>query len=113
MVHKGSDVSIGTQTEEESMQGGRVIETTDKFKAHMERNYDFQNGGSEVEALIKYKYIDRQSIKVCFVEHQLMSAVTSEPKERILIRTDDREHSQTKTNQMLEIMMTKDANELW
>ena len=29
VVHKGSDVSIGTQPEEERMQGGQVIETTD------------------------------------------------------------------------------------
>ena len=29
VVHKGSDVSIGTQPEEESMQGDQMIETTD------------------------------------------------------------------------------------
>ena len=29
VVHKGSDVSIGTQPEEERMQGDRSIETTD------------------------------------------------------------------------------------
>ena len=28
-VHKGSDVSIGTQPEEERMQGDLIIETTD------------------------------------------------------------------------------------
>ena len=28
VVHKGSDVSIGTQPEEERMQGGQIIETT-------------------------------------------------------------------------------------
>ena len=29
VVHKGSDVSIGTQPEKERMQGGQIIETTD------------------------------------------------------------------------------------
>ena len=29
VVHKGSDVSIGTQPEEERMQGDQIIETTD------------------------------------------------------------------------------------
>ena len=29
VVHKGSDVSIGTQLEEERMQGDQIIETTD------------------------------------------------------------------------------------
>ena len=29
VVHKGSDVSIGTQPEEERMQGDRIIETTE------------------------------------------------------------------------------------
>ena len=29
VVHKGSDVSIGTQPEEERKQGDRIIETTD------------------------------------------------------------------------------------
>ena len=29
VVHKGSDVSIGTQSEEERMQGDHIIETTD------------------------------------------------------------------------------------
>ena len=28
VVHKGSDVSIDTQLEEERMQGGQIIETT-------------------------------------------------------------------------------------
>ena len=28
VVHKGSDVSIGTQLEEERMQGDQIIETT-------------------------------------------------------------------------------------
>ena len=28
-VHNGADVSIGTQSEEERMQGGQIIETTD------------------------------------------------------------------------------------
>ena len=29
VVHKGSDVSIGTQPEEERMSGDQIIETTD------------------------------------------------------------------------------------
>ena len=29
VVHKGSDVSIGTQLEEERMQGDQIIATTD------------------------------------------------------------------------------------
>ena len=29
VVHKGSDVSIGTQPEEERMQGGHILETSD------------------------------------------------------------------------------------
>ena len=29
VVHKGSDMSIGTQLEEEGMQGDHIIETTD------------------------------------------------------------------------------------
>ena len=29
VVHKGSDVSIGTQLEEERMQGDQIIETND------------------------------------------------------------------------------------
>ena len=53
MVHKGSDVSIGTQPEEERMQGDQIIESTDYFKAQMQMNYDFQIKGSEANALIK------------------------------------------------------------
>ena len=52
MVLKGSDVSIGTQSEEEGMQGDQIIETTDQFKAQIQRNYDFQNQG------IKSKHSD-------------------------------------------------------
>ena len=47
VVHKGSDVSIGTQPEEESMQGDQMIETTDYFKAQLQRNYEFQDKGSK------------------------------------------------------------------
>ena len=32
VVHKGSDVSIGTQLEEERMQGDQIIETSDYSK---------------------------------------------------------------------------------
>ena len=53
VVHKGSDVSIGTQLEEESMQGDQMIETTDYFKAQLQRKYHFQIRGSEANALIK------------------------------------------------------------
>ena len=52
MVHKGSDVSIGTQPEEESMQGDQMIETTDYFKAQLQRNYEFQDKGSEAMLLL-------------------------------------------------------------
>ena len=53
VVHKGSDVSISTQPEEERMQGDQTIETTDNSQAQMQRNYDFQIKGSEANALIK------------------------------------------------------------
>ena len=53
MVHKGSNVSIGTQPEEESMQGDQMIETTDYFKAQLQRKYHLQIRGSEANALIK------------------------------------------------------------
>ena len=48
-------MSIGTQPEEERMQGGQVIETTDQIKAQMQWNYDSQIGASEAEALPKDK----------------------------------------------------------
>ena len=53
MVHKGSDVSIGTQLEEESMQRPWIIETTKLLRAQSQRNYDLQSEGSETDALIK------------------------------------------------------------
>ena len=43
VVLKGSDVSIGTQQEEEIMQWSQTTETTDWFKAQMQKNYDFQS----------------------------------------------------------------------
>ena len=47
VVHKGSDVSINTQPEEERMQGDQIIETTDELKAQSQRNYEFQDKGLE------------------------------------------------------------------
>ena len=47
MVHNGADVSIGTQPEEERMQGDQFVEITDYFKAQLQRNYEFQDKGSE------------------------------------------------------------------
>jgi hypothetical protein len=51
-IHNRADVSIGTQSEEECRGIG--------FKKHLnslmlkiQRNYDFQNEGSEADALIK------------------------------------------------------------
>ena len=46
-------MSIGTHSEEERMQGDQIIETTDKFEAQIQRNYDFQIKGSKANALIK------------------------------------------------------------
>ena len=42
VVLKGSDVSIDTQPEEDTMPGDHTIETTDLFKAQMQKNYDFR-----------------------------------------------------------------------
>ena len=47
MVHKGSGVSIDTQPEKERMQVYQIIETTNELKAQMQRNYEFQDKGSE------------------------------------------------------------------
>ena len=57
-------------------------------------NRGIRSRGSD-QRQVSWIDIDRQSIKVWFVEHQLMSGVTSEPKGRILIVIDDCEHSQT------------------
>ena len=52
-VHKGSDVSIGTQREEERMQGDLIIEQLTNSKLNCKGIYDFQIKGSEANALIK------------------------------------------------------------
>ena len=59
MVDKESDVSIGTPPEEERMQAGQVIETTDKFKAQMQRNYEFQDKGSEAMLWLRMDKLNR------------------------------------------------------
>ena len=53
VVHKGSDVSISTQPEEEGTKGHQIIETTDQFRSQMQRNYHFQIKGLEANGLIK------------------------------------------------------------
>ena len=47
VVHKEYDVSIGTQPEEERMQGDRIIETTDELEVQLHKNYEFPVKGSE------------------------------------------------------------------
>ena len=53
MVHSGADVSIGTQSVEERMQGHQIIEHLHASMLRYQRNYDFQIEGSEEDALIK------------------------------------------------------------
>ena len=52
-VQNGADVSIGTQSEEEEMQRHRIIEHLNNSMLREQRNYDFQNEGSEADALIQ------------------------------------------------------------
>ena len=82
MVHKGSDVIIGTQPEEESMQGDQMIETTDYIKAQLQRNYEFQDKGSEAMLWLGLDKLNsrRGTIdgKIWLVEIQLMFKMTSE-----------------------------------
>ena len=52
-VDSGADVSIGTQPEEERMQGHHIIEHLNDSMLRYQRNYDFQIEGSEEDALIK------------------------------------------------------------
>ena len=52
-VHSGADVSIGTQSVEERMQGHQIIEHLNDLMLSYQRNNDFQIEGSEADALIK------------------------------------------------------------
>ena len=83
VVRKGSDVNIGTQSEEEGMQKNQFMETSEYAKAWIWRVYDPKIGGSEAEALIKkwvcWIELDGQSIKDWFTENQIMFKITSEP----------------------------------
>ena len=53
MVFKGSDVSIGTQPEEERMQGDPIREQLTNSKLNCKGIYDFQIKGSEEIVLIE------------------------------------------------------------
>ena len=53
MVHSGADVSIGTQSVEDRMQGTQIIEHLNDSMLSYQRNYDSQIEGSEADALIK------------------------------------------------------------
>ena len=52
-VHSGADVSIGTQSVEDRMQGHQIIEHLNDSMLSYQRNYDSQIEGSEADALIK------------------------------------------------------------
>ena len=52
-IHNGADVSIGTHSEEERMQRHQIQENLTSLMLKLQRNYDFQNEGSEADALIK------------------------------------------------------------
>jgi hypothetical protein len=52
-IHNRADVSIGTQSEEERMQSHQIQENLNSLMLKIQRNYDFQNEGSEAGALIK------------------------------------------------------------
>ena len=52
-VHSGADVSIGTQSVEDRMQGPQIIEHLNDSMLSYQRNYDSQIEGSEADTLIK------------------------------------------------------------
>jgi hypothetical protein len=52
-IHSGADVSIGTQSEEEECRGIKFKKQLNSLMLKIQRNYDFQNEGSEADALIK------------------------------------------------------------
>ena len=53
VIHNGADMSIGTPSEEESMHEHHIVEHRNNSMLRSQRNYNFQNKGSEAVALIK------------------------------------------------------------
>jgi hypothetical protein len=52
-------VSIGTQSEEEECRGIGFKKLLNSLMLNIQRNYDFQNEGSEADALIKDGYVEK------------------------------------------------------